>query len=116
MTVAGRLEGADPTDLEGLREVLGRADPEGKLAPIGMGRIEIGAEALSLLLEAVSELAMDATPMRRGGEVLKAPERLFGGSAVTYSTWTAPSTSATICCRKRRRRSASSKRGRTSST
>jgi len=110
MTVAGRLEGADP---------------EGKLAPIGMGRIEIGADALSLHLDAVSELARETRAaarraryerehdVRRGGEVLKAPR---GSSAVTYSTWTAPSTSATICCRKRRRRSASSKRGRTSST
>jgi len=45
MTVAGRLEGADPADLDGLREALGLADPEGRLTPIGMRRIEIGAEA-----------------------------------------------------------------------
>ena len=41
MTVAGGLEGADPTDLARLREALALADPEGKLAPIGMSRIEI---------------------------------------------------------------------------
>ena len=76
MTVAGGREGADPTDLAGLREALGRADPEGKLAPIGMSRIEIGADALYLLPDVVSELARetprvvlatDATPMRRDG-------------------------------------------------
>jgi hypothetical protein len=33
MTAVGRLEGADPTDLDGLREALKLADPEGKLAP-----------------------------------------------------------------------------------
>lgn len=81
------LEGADPTDLDGLREALGCADPEGKLAPIGMGRIDIGADALSLLPEVVSELtrgaphvvlAVDATPMRRGGGDLKSEaERLL---------------------------------------
>jgi glycerol-1-phosphate dehydrogenase [NAD(P)+] len=92
MTVAGGLTGADPTDLTGLREALGLADPEGKLAPIGMGRIEIGADALSLLPEVVSNLArggreaprvvlaMDATPMRRAGGDLKAEaERLLAG-------------------------------------
>src|SRR5215210_7076714 len=80
MTVAGELEGADPTDLAGLREALALADPAGKLAPIGMSRIEIGADALSLLPEIVSELgreaprvvlAVDATPMRRDGGDLK---------------------------------------------
>src|SRR3712207_3277895 len=54
--VADQLAGADPTDLGGLREALGRADPQGRLAPIGMSRIEIGADALSLLPEVVSEL------------------------------------------------------------
>jgi glycerol-1-phosphate dehydrogenase [NAD(P)+] len=81
------LEGADPTDLAGLREALGRADPEGKLAPIGMERIEIRADALNLLPEVVSELtrgaprvvlAMDATPMRRGdGDPKAGAERLL---------------------------------------
>src|SRR5215212_11078299 len=86
MTVAGRLEGADPTDLAGLREALALADPEGKLAPIGMSSIEIGGDTLSLLPEVVSKfargprvvLAMDATPMRRaGGDPKDEAERLL---------------------------------------
>jgi glycerol-1-phosphate dehydrogenase [NAD(P)+] len=90
MTVAGGLEGADPTDLAGLREALALADPEGKLAPIGMSRIEIGGDALSLLHEVVSEftraghkaprivLVMDATPMRRNdGDPKDEAERLL---------------------------------------
>ena len=91
MTVAGRLEGVDPTDLAGLRAALALADPEGKLAPIGMSRIEIGPEALSLLPEVVSNLArgsrqapprvvlaVDATPMRRNdGDPKDEAERLL---------------------------------------
>jgi hypothetical protein len=90
MTAAGGLEGADPTDLAGLREALALADPEGKLAPIGMSRIEIGGDALSLLHEVVSNLAragreaqrvvlaMDATPMRRNdGDPKDEAERLL---------------------------------------
>ncbi len=77
--LAGGLEWADPTDLDGLREALKLADPEGRLAPIGMSRVEIGREALNLLPEVVSELAsgprvvlaMDPAPMRRGGDDLK---------------------------------------------
>ncbi len=81
---------ADPTDLEGLRGVLRDADPEGRLAPLGMKRIEIGPETLYRLPEAVSELlrrdgeslrvvlVVDATPMRRDGKDLKAEaERLL---------------------------------------
>ena len=49
MKAAGGLEGADPTDLAGLREAEGLADPEGKPAPIGMSRVEIGSGVLSLL-------------------------------------------------------------------
>ncbi len=88
MTAVGRLEGADPTDLDGLHEALKLADPEGKLAPIGMSQVEIGPDALNLLPEVVSEVArgalrvalvMDATPMRRDGGDLKAEvERLLG--------------------------------------
>lgn len=95
MTTADKLAWADPTDLDGLRETLSSADPEGRLAPIGMRRIEIGPEALYLLPEVVSELAgggrtgdpgaprvalvVDATPMRRGGSDLKEEaERLLG--------------------------------------
>ena len=47
------LERADPTDLDGLREALKLADPEGRLAPIGMSRVEIGREALDLLPEVI---------------------------------------------------------------
>ncbi len=80
MTVRDALEGADPTDLAGLREALRVADPEERLAPIGVKRVEIGPEALGLLPSAVSDLAggtrvalvVDATPMRRGGDDLKA--------------------------------------------
>jgi glycerol-1-phosphate dehydrogenase [NAD(P)+] len=80
------LEWADPTDLDGLREALKLADPGGRLAPIGMSRVEIGREALDLLPEVVSELArgprvvlvMDPTPMRRGDDDVKAEaERLL---------------------------------------
>ena len=98
MTVEGRLEGADPTDLAGLREALARADPEGKLAPIGMRRIEIGPDALALLPEVVSELvrgdreaprvvlATDATPMRRkGGDPKAEAERLLAGGRFEVS-------------------------------
>src|SRR3712207_2295107 len=47
--VADQLARVDPTDLDGLREALKSADPEGRLAPIGMSRIEIGADALGRL-------------------------------------------------------------------
>ncbi len=73
---------ADPTDLAGLREALGTSDPEGRLAPLGMKRIEIGPGSLDGLLDAVSGLVgerasgrvvlvADATPIRRLGEDLK---------------------------------------------
>jgi glycerol-1-phosphate dehydrogenase [NAD(P)+] len=90
---ADLLARADPTDLDGLRETLALADPEGKLAPIGMSRIEISAAALGRLPEVVSEftgaghgapphvvLAMDATPMRRGeGDPKVEADRLLAG-------------------------------------
>ncbi|MFL6058821.1 MAG: hypothetical protein ACJ732_07925, partial [Rubrobacteraceae bacterium] len=60
MTVAGGLEGADPTDLAGLREALALADPEGKLAPIGMSRIKIGGDALSSFVERILKRAQSA--------------------------------------------------------
>ena len=93
MTAIGELAGADPTDLRGLREALGRADPEGRLSEVGMSRVEIGDRALDLLPEMVSELihadsadrgaprvvlVTDSTPMRRDGEDLKSEvERLL---------------------------------------
>lgn len=74
----------DPTDLDGLCKALGDADPEGRLAPLGMKRVEIGDEVLDLLPEAVSDLignerderarivlVTDATLITRGGEDLK---------------------------------------------
>ena len=87
MTTAD-LARADPTDLDGLREILRSTDPEGRLAPIGMGRIEIGPDALYKLPDVVSELTrggrvtlvVDATPMRRAGGDLKGEaERLLAG-------------------------------------
>jgi glycerol-1-phosphate dehydrogenase [NAD(P)+] len=86
--LAGGLGWADPTDLDGLREALELADPEGRLAPVGMSRVEIGREALGLLPEVVSEFAsgprvvlvVDAAPMRRDGDDLKSRvERLLAG-------------------------------------
>lgn len=79
MTVTDNLSNADPTALDAVREALAGSDPDGKLSPIGMSRIEIGPEALDLLAETVSELTRgarvvlvaDATPMLRNGEDLK---------------------------------------------
>lgn len=79
MTTADNLYHADPTGLDSLREALAASDPDGKLNPIGMSRIEIGPEALDVLTETVSELTRservvlvaDATPMHRGGENLR---------------------------------------------
>ena len=76
---------ADPTDLDGLRRKLAASDPGGRLAPLGMGRIEIGSEVLGLLPGVVSELledegkpgrgrvvlVTDPTPVPRGDEELK---------------------------------------------
>ncbi|MDP9488474.1 MAG: iron-containing alcohol dehydrogenase [Actinomycetota bacterium] len=76
---------ADPTDLDGLREALSASDPEGRLAKIGMKRIEIGSGILGLLPGVVSGLVEDGgrsggrrivlvtdpTPIPREGEDLK---------------------------------------------
>lgn len=83
MTQSSCFPEVDPTDLAHLRRVLLDADPDRRLSPIGMRRIEIGSEVLSLLPEMVSELSrgprvvlvMDGTPMRRGGRDLKADIR-----------------------------------------
>jgi glycerol-1-phosphate dehydrogenase [NAD(P)+] len=69
----------DPADLERVRAVLRAADPEGRLAPIGLRRIVMGPDALSMLTAVVAEVArgprvvlvMDRTPMRRGDRDLK---------------------------------------------
>lgn len=79
MNTASNLSRADPADLDALRETLAASDPDGKLNPIGMSRIEIGPEALDVLIETVSELTRservvlvaDATPAYRDGEDLK---------------------------------------------
>lgn len=79
MNAADNLSLADPADLDTLREALAASDPEGRLHPIEMSRIEIGPEAVDLLHEVVSELTRgrhvtlvtDATPILRDGEDLK---------------------------------------------
>jgi glycerol-1-phosphate dehydrogenase [NAD(P)+] len=86
---------ADPMDLDGLREALRASDSEGRLAPLGMKRIEIGARVRDLLPGVLSGLigngrgdgadgrvvlVIDATPMQRLGEDLKhLVERLLAG-------------------------------------
>lgn len=70
---------ADPTDLDALRAALAAADPEGRLAPIGMRRVRIGHDALDALPALVDEvrdagpivIVQDATAMRRGDDDLK---------------------------------------------
>lgn len=79
MTISDILSQADPADLKALREALAASDPDGRLAPIGMSRIDIGSHGLELLPEVVSDLVRgqrvvlvaDATPMSRKGEDLK---------------------------------------------
>ena len=79
MTIADNLSHADPTDLDALRQALAASDPDGRLASLGMSRIEIGPEALYYLTETVSELTRgrrvalvtDATSMLRSGQDLK---------------------------------------------
>src|SRR5918998_4039856 len=79
MATTDNLSHADPTNLEALSKALAASDPDGKLAPVGMSRIEIGPEALDSLTEVVSGLTQgrhvvlvaDATPMSRNGEDLK---------------------------------------------
>lgn len=77
MTTGGKL--SDPTDLDGLRGALEAADQEGRLAPLGMKRIEVGPDVLGLLPEAVSDLVgagervvlvTDSTPKKREGKDL----------------------------------------------
>src|SRR5215212_8556685 len=79
MATTDNLSNADPTNLEALRKALVSSDPDGKLAPVAISRIEIGPEALDSLTEVVTGLAQgrhvvlvaDATPMFRNGEDLK---------------------------------------------
>lgn len=79
MTTADTLAHAEPTDLDQIRTALAHADPDKRLRPIGLRRIDIGPEALSALPDMVAECArpgrlvllMDATPMQRLGRDLK---------------------------------------------
>lgn len=79
MTASGKTPGADPADLNGLRKILSDADPEGRLAEIGMSRVEIGPDAVRLVPEVVSGfiedarearilLVVDSTPKQRDGQ------------------------------------------------
>lgn len=80
----------DPTDLDGLRRRLedgagglggaGTEEPARGRRPIGLGRVRIGSNALAALPGDVAAIRrdgpvvvmVDATPMRRGGDDLKA--------------------------------------------
>ncbi len=79
MTAGDKTPNADPADLAGLRKILSDADPEGRLAEIGMSRVEIGPDAVRLVPEVVSDfvgdlqdarvlLVIDSTPKQRGGQ------------------------------------------------
>ena len=69
----------DPTDVPALQAAVDQGDPEGRLVRIGMSRIDIGADALDGLPDAVAQLGRpgpvavlgDRTPMLRGAEDLK---------------------------------------------
>lgn len=83
MTHAAEL--TDPTKLDRLRHALSDLDPEGRLAPIGIGRIEISETAHLHVADAVAEalaaarrpaasqviVLTDKTPIRRRGERLR---------------------------------------------
>ena len=70
----------DVTDVAALQRAVDEDDPDRALAPIGLSRIDMGPAAIAALPEVVSGLArggpitvlMDATPMRRNGDDLKA--------------------------------------------
>lgn len=76
----------DPTNLDALRRALGRLDPDSRLAPLGIGRIEISetahlhvAQALGEALAAAGKPARskvviltDKTPIAREGQRLSA--------------------------------------------
>ena len=84
MTSAAEL--TDLTDLQGLRQALSRLDPESRLSPVGIGRIEISDSAHLHVAEAVQSalstangpvparvvILTDKTPIMRQGERLSA--------------------------------------------
>jgi glycerol-1-phosphate dehydrogenase [NAD(P)+] len=77
---------SDPTDLPALRAALAAEDPEGRLVPLGLDRVAVGAEVVGTVADAVVEqltragrpgtgpvvVLVDATPIFRAGEDLKA--------------------------------------------
>jgi glycerol-1-phosphate dehydrogenase [NAD(P)+] len=78
------LKLTDPTDLDGLRSALGLMDPESRLSPLGIARIEISTTAHLEVLAAVKEalgtvgkaapstvvILTDTTPILRADERL----------------------------------------------
>jgi glycerol-1-phosphate dehydrogenase [NAD(P)+] len=74
-----RFPRVDPTDIDAVTHALRVADPDGRLAPIGLRQILIGTDALRALAAVVAEVTrgprvvvvIDATPMRRGSDDLK---------------------------------------------
>jgi hypothetical protein len=76
-----RLSGADVFDLGALRPVVEAADPEGRLAPIGLQELRIGTGLLEELADVLERLGVqgrvlvagDDTTMRdAGGRDVKA--------------------------------------------
>src|ERR1700751_2978003 len=75
-----RADILDVTDVAALQRVIDEDDPERSLAPIGLSRIDMGPAAIAGLPGIVAGFArggpvvvlMDATPMRRNGDDLKA--------------------------------------------
>ena len=74
-----RSDTVDPTDVEALQQAVDESDPDGRLARIGLRRIEISETALDELSGAISSVSdrsavtvmMDRTPIRRNGQDLK---------------------------------------------
>lgn len=79
MITTGAFATADPVQLGDLRERIARADPDGRLSPIGLREVVMGSDALAQLPRLVRDLKrsgdvvilQDATPMRRNGADLK---------------------------------------------
>src|SRR5689334_1783626 len=75
---------SDPTDLAALRGVIEAVDTEGRLVPLDLRRIVIAGDAVTTVADTVAdELAragreglvvvlVDATPIQRAGDDLKA--------------------------------------------
>jgi glycerol-1-phosphate dehydrogenase [NAD(P)+] len=61
MTVDGVFANVDVTHLDDLRRSLREADPDERLAPIGMRRLEIGTDALDRLPSVVSDVGTDGS-------------------------------------------------------